>query len=143
MVSLLQVDIERVRAAKAKQAEAEAKLKNKPVSLADFKHSVLLGLRSIGDYKLELAGLGFDADAQDLMAGLLQDEIDQRKAAETRKAALDAKRTTREISRADLERAVTAGLKTLADYKAFLKEQGYDEEDQGILYDLLAAKVGP
>lgn len=142
MLGLLQADIAKTQAAKAKQAEAAAKLQNRPVSLSVLQHGVKIGLKSIEDYKFALKGDGFDQEAVDLMAGLLQDEIAQAKAAAAHKAALDAKRTTREIARADFEKAVTDGLKTLDDYKALLAEMGYDEEDQGILYDLLAKKLG-
>lgn len=142
MSGLLQADIAKVQEAKAKQAQAAAKLQNKPVSLAVLQHAVRFGLKSIEDYKFALKGEGFDKAAVDLMAGLLQDEIEQAKVASDRKAALDAKRSTREIARADFEKAVSDGIKTPDEYKAFLVEQGYDEEDQGILYDLLAKKLG-
>ena len=142
MVGLVQADIAKTETARAHQAAAAAKLQNKPVSLGALKQGVVSGILTIEDYKLTLKQAGFSADAVDLMAELAQDEFAQRQAAEKKKAALDAKRSVREIARADFEKAVTTGLKTLADYKAFLQEQSYDEEDTGILYDLLAAKLG-
>lgn len=143
MLELLQAEQARIAQAKTKQQQAAEKLKNKPVPLAEFKKGVLLGVRTVAQYRIALQDAGFDADAVDLLVSLMQDQAEQYKAGQARKAQLDAQRGVREISRQEFERAVQAGLKTLADYKAFLVEQKYDEEDQGILFDLLTAKVGP
>lgn len=141
MVALLSADIARTQAAQQKAADAEAKLRNRPVPLADLKHGVLLGIRPIGDYQLELQTAGYDADAQDALVKLLQDEIDQKKAADARKAELDAKRSEKEVSRAQFEAAVKAGIKTIDDYAAFLQELGYGDEDQALLLSLLSGKL--
>jgi hypothetical protein len=142
LLALLQHDIERTQLAEQHQAEAAAKLKNRVPSLADLKRGVELGIRTMADYQLALQTAGFNADAQELMASLLQDQIDMKKAAAERKAQLDLQPSEREVSRADFEKAVKQGIKTIDDYSELLQQRGYGAEDQAILVDLLSKQLG-
>jgi maltooligosyltrehalose synthase len=48
---------------------------------------------------------------------------------------------TRDLSLSQAEKAVKEGLRTLAQYRAFLKDQGFREEDVAVLSGLLDAEI--
>jgi len=141
MMSLLASDVNDAAAAKAARVAAEEQTKNKPAPLAEVAKAVRQGFRSIGEYKSALQRAGFAPDAVDLQATLLQDEVDQLAAAKQRRAELDAKKAEPELSRAELERAVKAGVRQIPDYRQYLVDHGYGLIDTITLENLLLSEL--
>lgn len=142
MLSLLGVDIDDTAAAKAARAAAEEKTKNRPVPLSEVAKAVRQGLRSIGEYQGALLREGYATDAVDLMVSVLQEELDQLAAAKAKREELDAKKTEPELTRAELERAVKAGVRQIPDYRQYLVDQGYDLIARITLENLLLSEMG-
>lgn len=141
LVRLLQADIVRAEEEAARRGQVEADLRLRGISLADMERAVRAGIRTLDSYKAFLGSQGFDADAQDILARLLEREIAADEAA--RKAREEAARrlVVRGISLDDLERAVRAGIRTIADYRAELTRQGFTLEAQDTLTRLLELQI--
>lgn len=141
MSNLLQATIAQIDADKKAAAGREQLRSQRPASLAEVEKAVRLGVRTMDDYRAALKSAGLTASAQDLLAESLQEELDRLAAASARREDLDAEKTVRELSRADMERTVKAGVRTIYDYREFLQKQGYSLLDQAALEDLLLSEM--
>jgi hypothetical protein len=128
-------------AAETRKADADARLHEADLSLADVRQMMLRGLLSIYDYRDILTGRGYsDGEAAQLVA-LMQAELDDRAQAETTRAARARDLTEKGVSLTAFEAAVRRGLRTLAQYSAFLGAHGFSDLDRALLTDLLAGQL--
>jgi hypothetical protein len=131
----------RLAEAEKRRLEAEARLAVRGLSLAQLERLVRGGLRTIEEYRGFLAGEKFTLADQQALAELLSDEIDERAAAEERRAELAGQLEVRRVSLADLEDAVKRGLRTIAEYRQSLAELGFAEGDRDLLARLLQSDI--
>ena len=122
---------EKLRAAAAK----------KRVSLSDLERAVKRGLMSVDEYRSQLAVLGFGDEDRNLLAQLLQGELDDAAEALRRREAAAAALAVRKVSLEDLERAVRLGLRSMDAYRARLVAEGFSSEDAELLARLLQSVV--
>jgi hypothetical protein len=141
LLALLKRDMEDAAAAREARRVAEEKTKNRAVPLSDVARAVKAGLRSLRDYKIAVNSEGFSDEAAALMVELLQAELKAREVAQARRDELNASRQQRELTRAELERAIKAGLIPFEDYVAFLDKQGYEQDDSATLQWLLKLEM--
>lgn len=129
----------------AQQAAADAREASSTapgLTLAQLRAAVLAGVATIDAYAGRAAALGFSAADTATLRATLQATLDATAAARARAAQLAAEGADREVSRADVEKAVRAGLQTLADYGAWLDAHGYAQDDAALLVAILAAATG-
>lgn len=141
MVGILQNQITSDTATLATRKKAMAAAAKQQISLPNLEQAVIQGLRPIADYTAELSLLGYDAADQQTMTELLQVRVDNAKAVAAKQATARADLATKNISLADLERAVKLGVATIDQYNAALASVGYDANDQAILSASLLAQV--
>jgi len=132
-LDLLTTEIAQLQQQQAAAAAADAASGQKGLTLAQLAAAVLAGVQPIGAYTARAAAIGLSpADAQTLTA-TLQAQLDTTAAARARKAQLAAEGADRELRRADVEKGVRDGLKTIDDYRAWLQGAGYADDDAALL----------
>jgi len=143
-----QITKEREAARQAKEAAAQARkqqvdqqLKTKSLSLAQMERAVRDGLRTLEEYKLFLAKAGYTSTDQETLAGLLAGEIDATRQQEARRDELRRQAAVKHVALSDVENAVKSGILTLGEYNQWLADQGYADEDRGLLVNLLQAEL--
>jgi hypothetical protein len=141
LISILREELRQAAEAKALRSQREADARARGPALAEIRQAVLRGLAPAQQYADAVRDARFSPEDQRILMLLLFDEIKQSEAARLRRAALDAARSTRELSRADMERAVKEGIKGFREYIDFLAASGYSEEDQAILQELLVIEM--
>jgi len=141
LVTVLEAELQQAAEAVRRREEAKAELARRDVSLDDVERAVRRGLRSMDDYRAFLDSIGFDAEERDLLASLLQAELDEDAAARSRKEEAARLAAVRKIDLADLERAVRAGLSTIADYRGALARAGFTANDLDTLTRLLQLDI--
>jgi len=141
LVEMLTAELAAIRAAEKKRAEAEKAAAKRQISLSDLERAVRVGVRSAVEYQGALQALGYSARDQATLMALLQLQMAQDQAARLRQQQVAAEVATRGLSLAQWERAVLEGLRTLAEYRAWLREQGYGEEDAATLVALLQLQL--
>jgi hypothetical protein len=134
---LLATEIAQDRAAQALAASRTAAPTDKGLTLGQLAAGVLAGAASLDSYIARALALGFTLEDAQVLAATLQDRIDATAAARARKADLMARGGDRELARADVEKAVRAGLRTLDEYGAWLAAQGYADDDAALLVEEL------
>jgi hypothetical protein len=138
---LLASEIAEARDARARRAALADEIARAGVSLAVLARAVRIGERPLDDYAAALRAAGVQpADVSTLVA-LLDREIADADAAAARRRELAADDPGREISLGQFERAVRAGVRTIAEYGAFLVDQGYSLVDQATLIELLQQQL--
>lgn len=147
---LLVQEIADVKAAQAKRDAAGRGAGASGLTLAQTATAVKLGELTIDDYTARAKILGMSDDDAATVTRVLQDEIDATAALQKRKAELVSEDATRELARADVEKAVTDNLQTIDDYAAWLRQKGYAADDTALLVselqqklDAAAAKAAP
>jgi hypothetical protein len=128
-------------AAEKKRADAEEKAKIKGIDLGRFEQLVVLGARPLGDYDRLLASLGYDDASRAAMDALLQLKIAAKQAAEQARRDAQALRDAKGVSLDQLRRAVILGIRTVADYEAFLVQQKFTADAQAVLLAEVRADV--
>jgi len=132
-LDLLTLEIADVQAARAKRTAADAKATDRGLTLAQTAAAVKAHELPIGSYTDRAIALGLSADDADVLTRVLQDELDAAAATAARKQQLADADPALELRRADVEKAVKDGLKTLDDYGAWLTEEHYAPEDVALL----------
>jgi hypothetical protein len=130
---LLTQEIADVQAARAKRAATDAAAGGRGLTLVQVAAAVRNGELTPDDYRARAIALGLSADDADTLTRVLEDELAAAHALQTRKAALAAEDATRELARADFEKAVKDGLQSIDDYAAWLREKGYAADDAALL----------
>jgi hypothetical protein len=141
LVKLLQLQIDADTAAAATRQAAEARLAERKISLADLERAVKLEVISLADYRAALKREGFTAEDQAVLVQILTVELAAIRAAQKKRADAEKTAAKRQISLADLERAVRLGLRTSVEYQAVLRELGYTAQDQATLMGLLQLQL--
>ena len=138
---LLGAQIDEHRQELARREELRAEARKKRVSLSDLERAVKRGLMSVDEYRSQLAVLGFGDEDRNLLARLLQGELDDAAEALERRAAAAAALAVRAISLEDLERAVRLGLRSMDTYRARLVAEGFSREDAELLARMLQGAI--
>lgn len=141
LVELATNDIQDAKTRQQTRDAAAAASADKGVSLSQFERAVRLGIRSLDDYSSFLTSQGYGDDDVALLTDTLSKQLDADTAAQQLRADAAAKSSARGLSLAQLETAVRAGVKTMADYRAALLDLGYDADAQDTLISLLQLKL--
>lgn len=127
--------------AKADRAAAAVAAKRKSIDLVRFEQLVRRGIRPIAQYAQLLASLGFDEASQAGMIELLQAKIGDDAAAAAARAGADASKGPGELTIAEFRRAVLLGVKTAAEFDAFLTQLKLTSDKHALLVAELADDV--
>lgn len=141
LVALLQSDIDADRAAAQKQADAEARAATRGINLAQLERAVLKGIRSINDYRALLQQLGYGATDVNTLVDLLNSELADAAAAAERKKQLEAQTTTRPLTLAQVERAVSLGILSLQQFRSYLARYNYAPADVDTLVSIATIEL--
>lgn len=120
-------------AAIAKRAKAEQDAKVKHIDLGRYERLVRRGIRTIDDYAALLGSLGYDDASRAAMVALLQSDIDADAEAQVLRAQAKQQPTGADLTLEQMRRAVLLGLKTDADFQAYLVRQKYTSDAQAVL----------
>lgn len=141
VLNLNQAELDAAKQRAEVKANAAALAAEKHISLADLERAARLGLTSVADYTQALTDAGFDPTSRDLLIAILQDQLVKDQAAEDARTASGAAAAAKHISLADLERAVRAGLRPMADYRAALVALNFSADDTETLVGLLQLAI--
>jgi len=141
LTELLQLKVDQAKATAAKRAAAGTELSNRGISLADAHRAVLLGVVPLSTYQSMLTAAGFTQDAVDVLSNTLLAELAKAKKTQAAAVAAGATAAAKGISLPQLERAVIAGVRPIADYTQTLAALGYSAADQQTLTDLVQLKI--
>jgi hypothetical protein len=141
LARILQRELDRAAEEAARREEARRKLAERQISLDDLERAVRLGLRTVDDYHARLIAEGFSDEDADLLAELLRHQIADDNAARERRAKVEAQLKRRKISLNDWEKAVRAGIRTIAEYRGMLMAEGYSDADANLLSRLLELQI--
>jgi hypothetical protein len=136
-VDLLTQEIAELQAARALRAEADAASQNRAAPLATLERLVRAGVQSLATYRAAARDAGYSDAAAAQMAAALEQEVAADKAAADRRAAIAAAAAIKHVSLAQLEAAVLAGIRTIDDYAAAIRDAGYEDDDVQLLVALL------
>jgi hypothetical protein len=120
-------------AAAAKRAKAEQDAKIKHIDLGRFERLVRRGIRSLDQYRALLGSFGYDEASIAAMVALLQADIADDAEAQQLRDAARSKSTAGDLTLEQMRRAVLLGLKTDADFQAYLVRQKYTSDAQAVL----------
>lgn len=141
LTQLLQLKVDAAKLVAEKKAAAGEALAAKGISISQAERAVKLGVIPIATYTSLLRTAGFTQDAIDVLAHTLLAEVAKTSKAQTAATGAAAQLATKGISLPDLERAVIAGVRPIADYTNTLASNGYSAIDVGTLTELLQLKV--
>ncbi len=141
MTELLQLEIADDQQAAQLRAAAAAKRDAKGVSLEDMRRGVILGVRTLDDFKAFLIQQGYTTDAQLLLTDELRDAVTSADAARQRRDATGGVVGGRALPIATLARAARLGLITVQAYQDRLAAAGYSPDDVALETDLLVAEI--
>lgn len=141
LTATLRADLQHRADAEHLRAEAAAAAKIQHIDLGRFEMLVRRGHRTMADYRALLGTFGYaDADAA-AMAERLQLLIDDDAAARKAQAAKEAELKAKGVSVGDFRRAVVLGVRTVDDFAAFLRDQGFTPDAQALMIAALRADV--
>jgi len=141
LTTLLGDKINAAHAAADKKAGLTQQATQRKLSIADLERAVKLGLMSVDEYRSQLAGAGFSDADRDLLAAMLQKELDQAAAAAELRKEAEAKLAEQHLSLADMELAVREGLHNVDWYQQQLTTRGFDADDAALLADELRKQL--
>lgn len=128
-------------AAASARAEARQRLAEKDLNLSQFEQAVRRGLRTADEFYDFLIAAGFDEVESSTLVGLVDAQIADDEAARVRREELAALAAKRDLSIAQEESAVLAGVKTIDQYRGALAGAGFDVDDQDTLVSLLMLRI--
>jgi len=131
---------ERLEANAAREAAA-ARLRERGLSLEQFRGAVLRGVETLDAFALFLQASGLTTDAQATLIRDLERQLEEVEAARRRREEADLARGARELPLSVVERAARLGVVSVKDYRARLAALGLDELDQAIAVEVLLAEV--
>lgn len=137
----LDQDIQHAEDAAAVRAAVNAEAQIKGISLAQLERAVKLGVRDRADYQAKLIALSVPPDDQVTLLGVLDAELAELAAAKAKRDAPAPAPAPPGLSRADMEKAVRAGVLTIGAYRDYLVAAGYAADDVDVLASLLALEV--
>lgn len=141
LVGVLRARKAEEEAARERRRQLEARSARRGVALGQFEAAVRAGIRATGDYDQFLNQQGFDQADRAMLVGLVEAQIAEDRAARDRRAQLEAEGTARALTLGQFGRAVKEGVRSIAEYEAFLVDQNYDPLDQSTLVELLQIEL--
>jgi len=141
LAGILQRELDVAAENEARKAAAQAALAVRKVSLEDLERAVRLGRRTVDQYRARLVQEGFAGDEADLLADLLRAAVAADQEARERRAEIEARLRKKKISLWEMEQAVRAGVRPMADYRALLVREGYSDADAELLERLLKLQI--
>jgi hypothetical protein len=141
LTQLLQLKVNTAKETAAKKSAAAALLGQKGISLTQAENAVKLCVIPLSMYQQLLQQAGYAQSAITILSNALQAEMAKTKKTQTAANAAAGALATKNISLADIEKAVIAGLQPIAVYTDTLTENGYSAEDADTLTQLLQLKV--
>lgn len=141
LLGLLRAELAQLDAARERRAAPAPGPEPPGLTRADLERGVRAGVISIPQYRAELAARGYSAGDADLLAQLALLELQDTQQGRARRDQVDADNPQRALARADMERAVKKGIRTLDDYAAFVAGANYSAEDQSLLVQLLTVEA--
>lgn len=141
VLDLLDLRIADDRAADEARRQAEAALRNRGLSLEQFRRGVVLGVRSVDDYQRFLVEQGFTASAQEVLLADVRDAVAEAEAARRRRAEADRARREPALPLAEVSRAARLGVIHPDIYRARLTHDGYSSDDIAIEMELLLLEI--
>jgi len=125
----------------ALRVKAQAAAAVRQVSLADLEDAARRGLVTLDVYRARLVTLGYPAQETDLLVALVNDEITERAAAQQVRTQAQARLRAARLSLPELERAVLAGLRSIAEYQTMLEQAGLTVGDVATIVALLQQRI--
>lgn len=141
MLDLLRAELAELADAQARRQELAETQPTRGVSLTQLEQAVVVGAATLEQYQAELAAAGYSADDIDLLTALLLDRITETQRARTRRTELVQADPARALPIGQLEKAVRAGVRSLADYENGLAAAGYTSADAAALVLLLGIEI--
>jgi hypothetical protein len=141
LAASLAAELAAVQKTTAAAGAVSAALAAKGISLAQEQLLVKNGLATLDQYQAFLTGQGYAADDAAALRSLLDLQLQQLKAAAAAHQLATEKAAQKNISLADEEKAVVAGIRTMDNYTALLVQLGFNELDQATLIALLQSRV--
>lgn len=141
IVELLNVKLAKTAAGTPVKSAAATALGAKGLSLAETEKAVIAGILTIADLQQFLEAHGFDAGDTQTIVELTQQALDAAQVKAAAKTAAAAKAADKQISLADIEKAVRLGLTTMAAYNAALKGAGFDSMAITLLDGILQQQI--
>jgi hypothetical protein len=141
LTQLLQVKVDGAKLTAAKKAAAGTALADRGISLTQAERAVKLGVVPIATYQALLKTAGFSPDSIDVLSNSLLAEVAKTSKTQTAANNAGAALAKKNISLADVAKAVIAGLTPIADYTSTLTSNGYSAADAATLTELLQMKV--
>lgn len=145
LMAELRLDLDEAEAARRARAELDGRVGTRELSLAVAARAARLGLIPTSAYVDRLQRAGFSEADVELQLDLLLHELAEVQAQRARREAANADAEVRGLSLVDVERAVRAGIRTIADYRARAAELGYGQaaiDDLVALLELELAQLG-
>jgi len=127
--------------AEDQRKEALARNHDPQLPIATLEAAVIEGVLTVADFDSQLAKRKIADDDRRVLVALLQDRIGQRAAADKKRADAAAKADAKGVPLATFERAVRLGIRSVADYAAYLDALDTADVDKALILDLLGAEM--
>lgn len=131
----------KAQAAALKAQQAAALAPDKGVTVAQAETLVEDGLWTMQQLTAFLAAKGYGADAINSIEALLTTKLNTKAAGGATKSAVSAALGAKGLSLAETEKAVVAGILTIADLQKFLTAHGFDAPDTQTIVELTKMAV--
>lgn len=141
LAEVLSTQLDQVTTDRARREEVRRAAARRQVSFSDLETAVSRGLLSIEQYRAALLTRGFQPEDADLLARLLEAEMDDRAEAEAARTRASETLRERDLSLAQIETAVRKGIRSVDAYGAFLAAQGFDADETETLVRLLQLTI--
>lgn len=125
----------------AQRAAAAARAATREISLPSLERAVITGLQPMSAYQAQLVALGYDPGDVATLVNLLQLQVDNAHDVAEKKAAAAAKLATKNLSLAEIERAVRLHVLSMDQYRRELADIGFSVEDIGVLSASMLAEL--
>ncbi len=140
-VDMLLREIATTQTARALRDQVEREPGGVGLTLAELARAVKAGIKSVDDYAAALYVAGKTPDAVETLRALLEDEVAERKAAESRRKRIAERLLKDGLDLDALESDMLAGGISLDEYSATLAGVGVQPAEIGILVGLLVAQL--
>jgi hypothetical protein len=141
LVALLRDRVDEANAARARRQASEGGSGGLALPIATVRRAARLGVIAPDVYTARLAADGYDADDIAIDLELLLLEIAEVQAARATRDEAERAAAVRQLSLADVERAVKRGLAPVEAYRARASELGYRDTDLELLVTLLVDEL--
>lgn len=141
LLASLAAQLKTTRTARAVVAQVSEQLKLVGLGLAKLEQDVLDGRLNIEQFKGLLQGANVAAADVDTIVGLVREELANAEHVAQLEGQVSSTAAAKGLNLAQEKAAVLAGVKTLADYQAFVEGLGYRSADVQTLVGTLAEKL--